>query len=77
MAPPLRSLLSHGRSEARSNPAICGPSDAVGVKLDADPVKRTSVNVGSDPTSPFPSRSQRGGGQARRPLLRRVVTEPP
>lgn len=77
MAPPLRSPLSHGRSEAWSNPAICGPGDAVGVKLDANPVKRSSVNVGSDPTSPFPSRGQRDGGQARRPLTRQVVTEPP
>jgi len=34
------------------------------------PSKRTSVNVGSDLTLPFPAGAQPVGGQAQRPLLR-------
>jgi len=35
------------------------------------------VNVGSDLTSPIPASGLLVGGQAQRPLLRQVVTEPP
>lgn len=77
MAPPLGLPISHGRFEARPNPAICGPGDAVGVKLDVDPVKRSTVNVGSDPMSPTPASFLLVGGQVQCPLMRRVVAEPP
>ncbi len=75
--PSLGSSVSHGRFEARSNPAICGPGDAVGVKLDVDPVKRSTVNVGSDLMLPVPASGLLVEGQAQCPLLRQVVAEPP
>jgi hypothetical protein len=68
MAAPLFVPVEDGRGEAWANTAICGPGDAVGVKLGAGPVERTSVNVGSDSTLPFPHDSWSCGGQAQRPL---------
>ena len=45
----------------------CG--EAAGAQLDASPVDRLVVNVGTIPTLPFPPPIQGGGGQARRRLL--------
>jgi len=59
-------------SVGRPSPHICGfgGGEAVAAKLDADPVDRYTVNVGTLPGLPSPLSTQLGGGQAhRQPLI--------
>jgi hypothetical protein len=77
IAAALPSSVSHGRREALTKTAMCGPGDAVGAKLGTTSIKRTSVNVGSDRCRPRRLAASRADGQARRPLLASVVAESP
>ena len=60
-----RSPRSGGHTESLRR--RCG--EAAGAQLDASPVDRRVVNVGTIPASPFPPPRQGGDGQVRRRLL--------
>jgi len=58
-------------SATRPSGNACGVpgGEAAGAELDAHPVNRFMVNVGTLPESPFPPPSQGGDGQVRRRLM--------
>jgi hypothetical protein len=66
-APTALKSMGGGRSGPRLRCA--GRAMPSGCSWAPIPSQRTSVNVGSDPVSPFPASSLLAGGQVQRPLL--------